>query len=187
MFKIIPTFPAWRPRRLPSARTPVCAARLAVLITLVTSACAVEDAPLPRPEVDRVAFECAVQPVLARECSMPACHGNPARRLRVLAPGRMRLAAELTKAFAQQPPSDHAAGYHPALTSVEVDENFAQARSMIVTGQPVQDCPLLDRPLAVAAGGIYHAEGGDIFPSTSSADYLTLRKWIEGGGAELCQ
>lgn len=158
-----------------------------MLFALLTPACAVEETPLPRPDVDRMAFECAVEPVLVRECSMPACHGNPARRLQVLAPGRMRLAAELAKALAQQPAADHAAGHHPALTPVEIDENFAQARSMIVSGQPAQDCPLLDRPLAVAAGGIYHAEGGDIFPSTSSAGYQALRKWIEGGRGELCQ
>lgn len=157
-------------------------------LAMLPAGCAVENEPRTWAKVDRQAFECAVQPIFARECSMPACHGNPLRRLKVLSPGRMRLPAELSKALAAQSQEDREAGNHPALTAVELDFNFVQARSMIAPDQPIADCPLLNRPLAVAAGGMYHVEGGDIFTNTVDADYLTLQAWIQGLGKEqLCK
>lgn len=149
--------------------------------------CAVDNPPQPWAPLQRAAFDCAVQPILARECSMPACHGDSARRFQVLAPGRMRLAAELTAALAQQPKEEREAGHHPPLTQAELAFNFAQARSMVIAGQPSQDCALLNRPLAVSAGGMYHVEGGDVFSSALDLDYVTLQVWIEGAGAEICK
>ncbi len=99
----------------------------------------------------------------------------------------MRIAAEMVKALASQPPEDRQAGYHPQLTAAEIDFNFAQARSMVVPGQPVADSPLLNRPLAVSAGGMYHAAGGDIFTSAMDLDYVTLQVWLEGAGPEMCK
>jgi hypothetical protein len=178
-----------------TAQWPIFARRIMWLRNITMAAfiaalagCATENEPRQWAKVDRQAFECAVQPIFDRECSMPACHGNPLRRLRVLAPGRMRMPAELSKALAAQSHESREAGDHPALTAVELDFNFAQARSMIAPGQAVADCPLLNRPLAVAAGGMYHAEGGDIFANSADADYLTLEAWVTGMGKEqLCK
>lgn len=39
--------------------------------------------------------------------------------------------------------------------------------------------PLLQKPLAVAAGGVVHG-GGDVFADSLDADYRTLRAWIAG-------
>lgn len=159
---------------------------LAALLALA-AACAVDNPSQDWAPVQRASFDCAVQPILARECAMPDCHGNSARRLQVLAPGRMRLAAELSKALAAQPAEERESGHHPPLTAVEREFNFQQARSMVVPGQPVQDCALLNRPLAVAAGGMYHVEGGDVFASMLDLDYVTLQVWIEGAGQEMCK
>lgn len=166
-----------------------CALKLGLLAALLALACgcAVDNPPQDWAPVQRVSFECAVQPIFARECSMPDCHGNSARRLQILAPGRMRLAAELAKALAAQPAEEREAGHHPVLTPAEIDFNFAQARSMVIPGQAPQDCALLNRPLAVAAGGMYHVEAGDIFASALDLDYVTLQVWIEGAGKEMCK
>jgi hypothetical protein len=159
---------------------------LAALVALAC-ACAVDNPPQDWAPVQRASFECAVQPIFARECSMPDCHGNSARRLQILAPGRMRLAAELTKALAAQPAEEREAGHHPLLTPAEIDFNFAQARSMVIPGQAPEDSALLNRPLAVAAGGMYHVEAGDVFASALDLDYVTLQVWIEGAGKEMCK
>lgn len=39
--------------------------------------------------------------------------------------------------------------------------------------------PLLQKPLAVAAGGVVHG-GGDVFADSLDAGYRTLRAWIAG-------
>lgn len=157
-----------------------------VALAATLASCAIDNEPAPLPNLSRAAFACAIQPILARECSMPACHGNPKRRLQVLAAGRMRLAGEVAKARAMQTAADREAGYYPPLTELEISYNFAQARSMVVAGQPTAECPLLNRPLAVASGGMYHVQGGDIFSSPADAGYLILQAWVQGAGKELC-
>lgn len=129
--------------------------------------------------LDRASFGCEVEPVLERECSMPACHGASGRRFPVLAPGRMRLAGELAIAIAAQPASERDAGTHPRLTEHEVDANFAAARAMAMGATP-EATPLLDKPLAVAAGGGYHAPQGDVFASRDAAGYQALLRWLRG-------
>ena len=173
--------------RPPSAlRCCVCTG-LWLALTLGLTACAIDNPPETMPAVQRDAFDCAVQPILAKQCSMPACHGNALRRFRVLAPGRMRIPSELVVAAQAQSADDRENGYHPALTELELQYNFMQARSMIVPGEPLADCPLLNRPLAVSAGGMYHVAGGDIFPSKLDPEYLSLKGWLLGYGKELCK
>jgi hypothetical protein len=122
-------------------------------------------------------FVCLVEPVLERECSMPACHGSPARRMPVLAAGRMRIAGELLKAMAAQSPVEREDGMHPALTALEIEANFTAARAMIEPSN-VATSPLLDRPLAVGAGGIFHF--------ANAAGYQALLRWAQGAGVEAC-
>lgn len=129
--------------------------------------------------LDRSTFACTVEPVLEHECSMPACHGAPSRRMQVLAPGRMRLAGELAKAIAAQSADERLAGLHPALTEVEIDANFASARAMLLPGAP-ESSPLLDKPLAIDAGGVYHAPAGSVFASKQSPGYVALLNWASG-------
>ncbi len=161
-------------RRLRGARV---AALGAPLVAMALAGCVAEASEdMGWVAVDRVTFACTVEPVLERECSMPACHGAPNRRMTVLAPGRMRLAGELAKAIAAQSADDREAGLHPALTEVEIDANFASARAMLLPGDPARS-PLLDKPLAVDAGGVYHAPAGNVFASTQSPGYVALLAW----------
>lgn len=129
--------------------------------------------------LDRTSFACEVEPVLERECSMPACHGMPERRMPVLAPGRMRLHGELLAARAAQPLEEREAGLHPRLTKHEIDANFAAARAMV---DALGDgrAPLLDKPLALAAGGTYHAPAGEVFASREAPGFQALRRWVRG-------
>ncbi len=142
--------------------------------------CAVESDRIGFAELDRVRFDCRVQPVLAAQCATPACHGDAERRMQVLAPGRMRMTAELIAASEKQPHDDATSGLHPPLTERELRFNFAQARSMVrVTGH-IADSPLLMYPLAMGAGGHYHEPKGEVFPSRDDPDYVALYDWAAG-------
>lgn len=44
----------------------------------------------PAAKLDEAVFRCNVQPILARQCSYNACHGNPGSALRVYSPGKLR-------------------------------------------------------------------------------------------------
>ena len=85
------------------ARTPAVTLWVAALCAsaLMLTHCGLDNPAVAPPEVDEAYFRCAVEPVLVRECSSPACHGYSERRFRVLAPGRMRLAAEYSDARQQ--------------------------------------------------------------------------------------
>lgn len=106
--------------------------------------------------------------------------------MQVLAPGRMRLTPEYQKALAAQSADDRAAGYAPPLTETETEYNFYQALGMVNRHGPIAESPLLNRPLAVAAGGIYHAEAGDVFATATAPGYVALLRWASGAGTELC-
>lgn len=57
--------------------------------------------------------------------------------------------------------------------------NFAQAWAFVA--DPPDQSQLLQVPLAVGAGGLYHS-GGDHFASRDDADYETIRSWAEQVG-----
>ncbi len=158
--------------------------RLALLSSLLASsllaACVAEpNETVGWAALDRSSFACEVEPVLEAQCSMPACHGAATRRMPVLAPGRMRLAGELAAAIAAQPTEEREAGTHPRLTEVEIDANFSAARAMVLP-EAGEASPLLDKPLAVAAGGVYHAPDGDVFADRDDAGYAALLRWVRG-------
>ena len=44
----------------------------------------------PASTLDETVFRCNVEPILARQCSYTACHGNPGSPLRVYSPGKLR-------------------------------------------------------------------------------------------------
>ena len=144
---------------------------LVKILPFALAACAVDNAALAPPALDRDYFRCNVQPVLAARCAMPACHGSARRPLSIFAPGRMRWQVGWDR------PTE-------AITPYELDTNFAIASGFTTTtatGEPW----LLAKPLAPSAGGYYH-RGGDLFGSedvflaTSDAGYQTLASWIAG-------
>ena len=156
------------------------------LAAITVAGCTLDNPAESAPSVSVEFFACAVQPVLARECSFPACHGSPERRFQVLSPGRMRIATEYGIARTQISADDAEAGIHPPLTAVELDFNVQQALGFAVAAGDVEKSQLLKRPLALGAGGTYHGIGGDVFPSAQSPGYETLARWLSGAGAGEC-
>jgi hypothetical protein len=83
-------------------------------------------------------------------------------------------------------PSELAQGVNPELTGVELAFNLNQSRFMVRPYDAAHESQLLSRSLSVAAGGIYHAENGDIFRSPNDEGYQRILKWISGAGPEDC-
>ena len=52
----------------------------------------VENGPIPDPTtgLDETAFRAKVEPILVKQCSYNACHGNTGSALRIYAPGTLR-------------------------------------------------------------------------------------------------
>lgn len=92
-----------------------------------------------------------VQPVLLASCASGSCHGAPQSDFYMSCGDD-----EVTRAF-----------------------NFAQAQAFV--DAPAENSPLLLYPLAVRAGGYFHA-GGEFFSSRSSDDYKALVTWAEHVG-----
>lgn len=158
---------------------------LAVL-TLLCAGCGLDNPTVSPPQVSEAYFRCAVEPLMVRECSSPACHGYSERRMRILAPGRMRIASEYTKARQLITVADVEEGIQPPLTPDERRFNFLQARGF--ASGPVYESELLSRPLAVAAHGTVHVArlGGDVFTSTRDPGYATILAWLTGADLTDC-
>ena len=62
----------------------------------------------------------------------------------------------------------------------QVAFNYSQARAFVAPD--AAESPLLQVPLAVAAGGYFHS-GGDHFEDRDDADYLAVKAWAEESGA----
>lgn len=158
---------------------------LAVL-PLVSGACMQTNAPVPAADPGLAAFACQVQPVLARSCSAPACHGSSARHFKVVAPARMRLHDQYPIARAGLSQEDVEAGLHPRLTDLELRFNYQQALGFVRLSDPVGSSQLLTRPLAMAAGGMRHAPAADVFDSVSEPGFQAIARWIAGEPGEGC-
>jgi hypothetical protein len=162
-------------------------AALASLLALCgASGCELDNPPVARADLSYGYFTCAVQPVLDRECAFPGCHGNPDRGLPLLSPSRMRLTEERARARATLDLADIEAGYHPPLTEVELTFNYQACGAFVARGAAAGDSALLSRPLAVGAGGRYHAPQGDVFAATDAPGYQTLARWIAGANDGDC-
>jgi len=161
------------------------AAALGALAASGLGACAVDNPPAPLPTPDFAFFACAVQPVLDRNCSFGGCHGNADRGLQVLSSSRMRIASEYGIARLGVTDEEVDEGIHPALTNVELSFNYDQCRAFAERsdGELPQ---LLSKPLAVAAGGRYHAPNGDVFASQTDPEFQALVSWLAGATAEDC-
>ena len=140
------------------------------LFSLVAAIGCAEQGTLRQPEVDRVAFEESVYPILLRDCGFPACHGSPDRFFRVFGPGRVRLDA----ATRLGGPADPA----------EVDQSFERARSMVEAVEVASRSLLIRKPLEVGAGGAGHEGidrfGRDVYGSMDSPNLQQLLRWARG-------
>lgn len=140
--------------------------RLALPALLLLGACVVdggEATPLPLDDLDR--FEAEVQPVFARTCSNPSCHGQAGRPLSLYAPQRWREDPE--RLFLDEP-----------LSEAELRHNLACAGTFVVEVADALDCALLTKPLDPEAGGETHG-GGTQFADTEEPDFQALLAWVE--------
>ena len=159
---------------------------LAVVAFAALAGCAMDNPAQPLPQPSFNYFACAVQPVLDRECSFPGCHGNVRRGLQLLSPSRMRIASEYALARINTSQDDVDAGIHPPLTGVEVSFNYEQCRGYATQVAPHTPPPILDKPLAMAAGGVYHTVAGDVFKSQDDPGYVAINAWLHGASGAEC-
>ncbi len=116
-------------------------------------------------EANYITFVQEVQPVLARGCSTPACHGQITRPLEIFASGLHRLNDE----------DLHLPG---AISEEELRLNFWRASAFLFEGENPKQCQLLTKPLSPAAGGMGHS-GGIQFEDISESDYQVLLSWVD--------
>jgi hypothetical protein len=157
------------PRRAASCKAGCIAAVIAVWTTACTT---VEnaDVPMPAASLDEGVFRCNVEPILARQCSYNACHGNAGSPLRVYSPGKLRAISPQTIDDANAP-----------LTEDEHHANFVSAAGFNYMITNVDDNWLLRKPLNAAQGGYEH-EGGTIFHGGGDNQYGAIRAWLTGKG-----
>ena len=127
-----------------------------------------DSASNPALTLDEAVFRCKVEPILARQCSFNACHGNAGSPLRIYTPGKLRAA----------PPADIDAAIAP-LTDAEHHANFLSAAGFNFNIAAVDDNWLLRKPLPSGEGGYAH-KGGVIYTGGSDPQYSTIRGWLTG-------
>jgi hypothetical protein len=128
--------------------------------------------PLPTP--DGKLFVDEVYPLMLRDCAFSTCHGQENRFFHLYGPGRVRLDPMTTK------PDD------PMLLS-EVSDSYDRARSMLTDADQLDHTLLLNKPLALNAGGQGHkgvdSFGRNVFASVTDPGYALLVRWASSKGA----
>jgi hypothetical protein len=155
------------------SRTWGCA--ICPIVAVAVASCSVTNATVSSPAttLDETVFACSVEPILARQCSYNACHGQALTALRVYTPGKLRAT----------PPPDLDTAIMP-LTQAEHDANFQSAAGFSYGITSVDDNFLLRKPLPADNGGFEH-KGGAIYAGTTDPQYVAIRTWLSGNGS--CQ
>jgi hypothetical protein len=134
---------------------------------LLLSGCVESERFAQPPEVNRERFEAEVYPILLRDCSFPACHGNTDRFFRVHGPGRTRLDPETLP--------------YDAPTTAEIDATFDRTRSMLAAVPDPRESLLLRKPLEASAAGGAHmgldALGRNVYASREDPSWQTIAAW----------
>jgi hypothetical protein len=127
-----------------------------------------EPAPTAIPLLDEVKFRCRVEPILIRDCSYLACHGNAQFPLRVYSVGKLR-AGDTSTLEARTAP----------LTDAERHANFLSAGAFAFGGVAPDDNLLLRKPMPSETGGYEH-KGGATFVGPDDTRAVELRRWLAG-------
>jgi hypothetical protein len=153
-----------------------------------TSASKPDEGPIALPALDLDYYQCKVEPIVDRGCSMLACHGtaaaDPSRAYRVFARGRRRNTQTVGPMCLENAPVDldgmgtatvmcHGWTAH---TSEEWQANYDSARALMLGVADPDQCQLLAQPLA---GGYAHT-GVKIWSTKQDPDYQTIRSWLAG-------
>jgi hypothetical protein len=142
----------------------------AVATILAIAACSDvvnEAAPNPADSLDEGVFVCKVQPVLVRQCSYLACHGNPGTALRVYSPGKLRAI-----------PPANADDANAKITAAEQHANYLSAAGFSFDTPPDSNWLLL-KPLPPSWGGYEHL-GGAIYTSPTDPQFTAIHDWVSG-------
>jgi hypothetical protein len=148
--------------------------RAVIALAICVAGCAVESnspAPDPSSTLDETVFRCAVEPILARQCSYSGCHGIAGTALRVYTPGKLRAQPAATIDDLIAP-----------LTTEEEHANFTSASGFAFGVTSTDDNFLLRKPLPAADGGFEH-KGGAIYSGTNDPQYQAISAWLNGNGA----
>lgn len=138
---------------------------LSLALVMIVSAC--EGPPpgrAPLPMADLAAFEAEVQPHLAERCASGGCHGRAERPLSLYARGAHRL--DPSRVHLDEP-----------ITAFELEEN-ARRISAFALAVPARDSLTVRKPLAQAAGGLWHG-GGDVFYDDTDPACRALVRWLD--------
>lgn len=142
---------------------------------LIAGCTTVENEALPDPieaskTIDEAVFHCNVEPVLVKQCSFIACHGNSNSALRVFSIGKLR----------SKPPKN-AEEATADLTTAERLANFRSAAAFGIGLDDPGNSWLLRKPLAPELGGYAHL-GGVIYRDTSDPSFTAIYHWLKGDG-----
>jgi hypothetical protein len=136
-------------------------------------------------DLDMAFYQCNVEPIVDRSCSMLACHGQTTRKLHLFARGRLRNdemvpqvstclnPGSMVNLNAEGTGTVMCVGWSPH-TSAEWQSNFASVRSFMFQGMNPDDSELLRKPSGAAA------HGGPTILKTGGPDYQMLRRWLSG-------
>lgn len=160
-----------------------------------TTVCKPSEGPVALPPLDNNYFRCQVFPVLAVNCSMFGCHGDPQRPFFLYARGRNRIHETVTMTWPgcliNTPQTfdvyDNAAGTvqcwgNMALRPKEWTNNFNMSRALALDTLVPADSQLLAQPL----NGSAFAHAGMKFWDSTSPAYATLATWLDGGTQATC-
>ncbi len=141
-------------------------ARALTLFTAVLTGCVVDvGPPVPLPQGDVDAFRATVQPILALRCGDPTCHGRTDRPLEIYSAGRHR--SDPSRVFLEE-----------EVSAEEVAANARNVAAFALDAASPDQCAVLTKPLARAAGGQWHG-GGEIFPSRDDREYRAVLAWLD--------
>jgi len=149
----------------------------AFFAAMAIGGCGVENPEQPPPALDEAFFRCEVQPVLVRQCAMPACHGNGVRYFRVYARNRLRYATSPTLR-------------DPPLTEYEWRANYDAARALVQSTDDPRQSLFVLKPLEPSSGGYFHnvpkvfRRAPGVFASRADPEFQVLEAWAAGVRAD---
>lgn len=121
--------------------------------------------------LDEPTFRCAIEPILARDCSYLACHGKADFAFRMYSVGKLRAGRHATLDERTIP-----------LTSAEHHANYESAVAFTYGGVDPEENLMLLKALPAEAGGYEHL-GGQIFTGLDDPRAKSLRAWLHGSKA----
>jgi hypothetical protein len=120
------------------------------------------------PGLDESVFKCKIEPILIRDCSYVACHGEAGFPLRIYSIGKLRL----------DPSPDQMSRTKP-ITVAEEHANFLSASGFAWNGVAPVDNLLLRKPLPTSEGGYEH-KGNAIYKGRDDPRALDVYNWLSG-------